>query len=265
MCSRKVVVGVAVFLLIVTAGVRADWHNWYGSGGVDQNWDNPLNWQYQTAPDPWDNPIVDTDLSGASKYPILSSGNHNYFEVYVGWNNDGAMRMTGGTIATDAGSWKGLALGYNTAGKSGTLYMDGGTITVNSRMYLGNESGTWGGTTGIIEMAGGTIYNNFMWEAMTLSGSSHIDLTGGTIDGERLLIKSSGAYVNITDTGKLILRHQNTGLLLTDIAGYIASNQIRGDNLQVAWDGNIVTITSIPEPATMLLLGLGGLLFRRKK
>ena len=30
-------------------------------------------------------------------------------------------------------------------------------------------------------------------------------------------------------------------------------------------DGDFTTITAIPEPATMMLLGLGGLLIRRKK
>ena len=85
-----------------------------------------------------------------------------------------------------------------------------------------------------------------------------------------LLRDRIGGFIIIA--GKIIV-NDTTGLFVDVFGGYAASNQLTGNGvtddsqLSIVWNGvDKTTITAIPEPATMLLLGLGGLgLVRRKK
>ena len=94
------------------------------------------------------------------------------------------------------------------------------------------------------------------------AGVGHVQLDGGLIDvtGNGGLIMSSSGSVDITG-GILKLNGEVTNMsVYGNVTAYGGAGSFVYD-----YDGARTTVTAVPEPTTLALIGLGSLLIRRKR
>ena len=256
MCKKLIVL---VCLLAITSSAWAGgglWHNF----GTDSLWSTPANWQGGAAPSsaeagyitydwcPWGEPVIDDGIAAVASQVIVGwaafgegdvtlnvdGGSLTTPDLWLGLDgtlaNHGILDMTDGTVTVSST----LAIGFNTG--KGTINMSGGTINVTGNLALPNAGG-YGAINlydGLIDITGGFIPTD---------GSYHIEIQEGTMkiagDYEALVYywASQGWWTGYGDPAKIV-------------ASYDAGS-------------NVTTVT--PEPATMVLLSLGGMALLRRK
>jgi hypothetical protein len=153
-------------------------------------------------------------------------------------NGNGVLNLVNGTIGC-----RDLEVGGAMNG-TGTLNMTSGTINVWDDFEIGISTGS----TGIVHLDGGTIKLDGSFEGV----------------GSALLRMYVGGSMNFGG-GTLIL----PGDQRSRIKGYVDSGWITSSLGEVKTDLDMnpgfTTVYAIPEPATMVLLGLGGLLLRKRR
>jgi hypothetical protein len=230
-----------LFLVLLLGFVNTASATWVGwdNGGGDRLWITPENWNPDGVPLSTDSvnfqnipegtgPIVDWTCMAEIEHTFITDGT--------------TLTVTGGSLRAGMGSY--IMLGSNQGDKKlATLEQTGGTVET-LMMCIGNEG------PGLLKAYGGTlITNNLEMRYGTMEGL--VDITEGTIidyDNVESDLDKINAYI---ESGKIIANGGNPGWFV----------HVEHDPLN---DRNI--ITAIPEPATIMLLGLGGLtLIRRKR
>ena len=214
-------------------------------------------------------------------------------ELTVGWDGDGTMTMDGGTIAIGGP----LQVNRGSTGK-GVMNMNAGLISSPWEIQVDN-TGVLNMAGGTIDVAHG------MWAGNGASGSGTINMTGGSIDCEWLMVPKHNAvgtgHINLDD-GVITATHLEFGndadssgtMDITEGVLIVSANELAtveslatdgyltghdGINRGWAHDGKYgllrwdwddvnsgkMTVWTIPEPTTIALLGLGGLVLLRKK
>lgn len=264
---------VLVLLLVVASVASATDLIWIGNyaGGDGVSFTGNNNWTAD-----WVNPHAapgSTDtaqilaISWVSAYPTLS-GSATVGSLFMGLDNTGHLPgaaltiQSSGSLSTSTGN--GVQIGWysnavlNTAGTVNT-----GTAWLT--MGAGNGANGYGNAT--LNITGGTVTTGAV--NFNLNSTNHIQLDGGTLNaGDILSLHETNQSIDITGLGKIVVAGNWTGP-----AGWLAEmNHLTGYGLgsKIQYDYNVTTpgattITAIPEPATMLLLGLGGLLLRKKR
>jgi hypothetical protein len=173
---------------------------------------------------------------------VLSMGAAGGNSMYIGKNGRGIIEMSGGTINTASH----IDAGGVVAGTEGILNMTGGTININGKLMAGR----YAGAVGRVYISGGTVYATDLYHEL-----------GWNLDGDGL--------IDVSGTGEIILTGQDKTKLENYIAnGYLTANGNINDAVIVEYEEGgqwYTSMTAVPEPATMLLLGLGGIVLNRKR
>ncbi len=163
---------------------------------------------------------------------VADGGSLTADNVYLGWGQPGGvLHMEGGLLNVNAQ----ISVGGNGGGSTGLIDMTGGVIDTGT-LFIDNGSNS---VSGQVNLAGGTIYAN-----LSVGANGRLDISGGTFVWEGF---DFSGINGLNTWNNWIDAYGGTGTLVA------------------TYDGLNTTITAIPEPATMLLLGLGGLLIRRRR
>ncbi len=180
------------------------------------------------------------DLSGNS---VTSTGS-----VIVGQQGYATLDVSENAVLNVASN---LNIGNYIAASTGIANISGGTITSDTFLVGGLGSGTLNMSAGVINVAG---------EFSVAGGDNfgHVQLDGGTITAAELVLNTVGT-MQITGDGMMILEGADWTIEMED---YLFSGQL---DATVRFDGANTVLTAVPEPASLMLLSLGGFLIRRKK
>lgn len=266
----------SLLVVLSLVGVVSASEVWSGDGS-DNNWTTPDNWHGDVPVDTyakiqgnagsWGNAVTidSTNVSGDAGevnpnkvglgkgdtcYLTMSGGVANTKTFVVGMDaGTGYMEMTGGTLSLTKDDSDDLIIAESDGTvNAGTLTMTGGNIEVNDNLELARASGSG---TGVLNLDGGTIYMNGHHNDNNLK----INDNGGT-----------GGLIDITE-GTLEFEYDNTGDVQSAIDnGYITAYDGTGTVVNTYDAGtNLTTVTAVPEPATLSILGLSGLFMIRRR
>ena len=155
-------------------------------------------------------------------------------------------------------------------GRNGLFYMYDGAVTAlygQGAITIGNGNSTFGTCFGKMYMTGGTVDALTFRIGRYTGVTGEVYLSGGTITTNVFEMGLGTKLLDITGSGKLVLNGNQTALIDGYIDnGWIKSNGVAWDDYShVYYDGSKTTLTLIPEPATICLLGIGALSLIRRR
>jgi hypothetical protein len=291
---KKVSSLIVVASLVLAMGVSANaatyrYHDSKGTPANNGDWNNLTNWFVSgsnpgTLPGEFDTADLPANKFGGDAAEVLTFGlpgtvpttiNCLSITAYsptpgvympVTLTVDGQLRVKAQKI--EGGLWSDgmLTMGSGNAGK-GTIIMNGGLLEIDDSAWIGSgvDSGVPG--NGELIINGGTVkvgytpgLDNYADLTVGRDGSTgHIEMAGGDLYASILSLGTYGTINFSSPDSKIVV---NNTWQLSTIQGYLGST-ITNAQLEVV--GDTMELTMIPEPATMALLGLGGLLFARRR
>lgn len=237
------------------------------NGTGDGEWNTAGNWQEGafplTVPDQTGAAYI--GLSGVDACVIDGTQAQAQAQwVWLGVGGPGELNVVaGGLLGTPIWGPGETFVGNDGAGceYNGVLNIDGaGSIARSEKWMIGSAPG---GPTGVVNITNGGNMTGVWW------GNYVVDTgTINIIDGTMTILGQGDFFVagliDICGTSTLTLDGDRKAL----IDGYIASGAIKGNGVLGGAVATIVgettVVSVIPEPATLVLLGLGGLFLRRR-
>lgn len=285
---KKLIILLMVVGLVCAAS--ADTLRYRGNGPWQDLDDGSHGWISPDAPDATD--TVRANWGGAT---ITLDYETTVSAFQAGVDESGTFHIQSGGIL-NAGNSK---IGNNNA-CTGTMIIDaGGTVNANGGwlMVAGNSL-----VTGVADVSGTLNSAGHLWMATGTDSTALMDINAGGVvsvggmiglgtvnastpsggvatlnvnDGGLLALANihgagtsifPGSMININGSGLITLPGDFVGVMTNlYIPSYVTGDGILG-NAVATYDGigDITTVT-VPEPVTMVLFGLGGMLIRRKK
>ncbi len=258
MNARKVVVLAGI--LLVSGLSMADWLWWTNDTG-NQQWTDTGNWTaYPTLSD---DVVIGMDYGAG---PVLGAGQTGYGH----WIHLTETTPAGSLLTIDGGTLHcndHLLVGENWGSdQKGSLLVNAGTVNTTLLMVGGGTNGSNG--TGYVQLEDGVINISWMlaigggYDGITGGGAGHVQLNGGILHavGGGGLVMSDHGSLDITG-GTLVLSGEIADLTaFGNVTAYDGNGSFVYD-----FDGTHTTITAIPEPATLFLIGLGILGLRKMR
>jgi hypothetical protein len=254
-----------VLTLVAALGTTASAATAYAQGG---DWSSSGSWYAGYTPTSAD--YVYGYGATAANPQVLSTGTGECAWIRMGTYSDGGLTVTGGTLNTyvDLSGFAGLMMGDAYAV---TLDVSGGDVNLSRLNVWGNAIAhsaiQTGGTVDVAELNVGQWGYTSTLDYQLIDGYLAIE---DNVDSANPLTGSTGSIlINVTG-GELVLGNA----LLADVlsSGSLAAEGTlaTAGNLNslftvTAPDAEHTSLVLIPEPATMVLLGLGALVLRRKK
>ena len=254
MCKKMFVLGVCVLVLAFASSALAT-QVWDG-GGAGDSWSTATNWSGDAVPTSGDD-VYFGDWTTASAGPAVVDGLGFGGTVYLGNRVEGGpsyLNVDGGSLALAGNAYMGMG-----AGSNGTLTVNSGSVSVGGATIIG-EAGS-----GTLVMNGGTLTSTWQVLFGNAGGTGHVQLDGGTMDVHSLIMTSG--TMDITG-GLLKMKWDYTPSINAFVAAGLITGYGGSGSVVVEYDTatEYTMVTAVPEPATMMLLGLGGLgLLRRKR
>ncbi|MHC4424764.1 MAG: PEP-CTERM sorting domain-containing protein [Planctomycetota bacterium] len=261
MKSVNVVCVVAVLLMASMASAATVWNP--AANGIYPpdagNWGVAANWT-NNVPGVADGKAV-FNVPDAAECVVTDA--QSFAQLVQGDNNvGGVIRVTDGGSLTTTGGWS--AVGYNNTAHM--IVETGGSVSFGEHMWIGLNSGG----PGTLDINGGTVNVAQMIGLGWDTGTGYVNVNDGgllalsNIHGDGASSIKGDSLLSINGTGVITLPNDFVGVIETYAgAGLIAGDGILG-NVQASFADGVTTVV-VPEPASMILLGLGGLLLRRKK
>jgi hypothetical protein len=232
--SKFLIVSLLCLFVCVSIASADSW--WYGTAG-DHDWSNVANWVVEGVP------------TSSSVVNVAASDSTYALRPII---NVTAAALDIHQAGHNASHWEPAVIDV----------VAGAAMTVTN-WYIGNDA-----TLGILNISGGQVDIGTFYVASgtawpNTGGLAEVNLDGGELGVTTLDIGASGV-IDIT-AGTLRLAGDATDL----IAAYMLANKITAYNGQgtvvVTYDNTNTFVTATPEPATMLILGLGSLFLARRK
>ena len=198
----------------------------------------------------------------------------------IGQGGTGNLNVTGGSYTNTGWTYVGfggtgnIAIGGGGAANFGPLRLwngsmvSSGTVTVGSDMTVG-ESGAFD-----LTMTGGSLDQTAGWLYVGFGAAGGVHLNGGLLSINSLQLDgSAGEYFDMSGDGTLKIKDARPEDIAWQINWYASQGYLTVNGhesavgmLDIATESgtDYTIVTVIPEPVTMLLLGLGGLFIRRK-
>jgi hypothetical protein len=286
MCKKLVCLLLVLGLAGIASAANVDWTG-VGDGST---WENPYNWEEEPIPSG-----IYRLPNSADRAKLHDGPGASHFQVLSSAQTVGNIQSTYANVTTTIKNGASLTLVsgqydmYTGAGDTITTTIDaGGSVTLTAGIFhIGRYHATsWNGDVvvnvsgSVTATSGGvTVGTRSMGTPGTGSGgSSTLNIYDGgvvTCDAFSMVPDSDNiskdADLRLYDTGKLVVQGI-TGLKYVTIRDYLeGGGLIFGDdvdgNAEIILDYiNDEIIVQIPEPATIAMLGLGGLaLIRRKR
>jgi len=214
---------------------------------------------------------VIASAASSTGFAVMNGGVMNVAADFtVGDFGTGGLTLNGGTLNANGG-WTMVG---RRPGVLGTLLVDGGDFNSTGNLFIGAEgTGILTVNSGSVNLGGwliGSKYNAGATADLVINGgvvsASSMDLSGlgaVTLDlNGGLLITRSGVLLEDADStfyigaGELRFDGSAYGDVLAQVSG---SNFIYDDTMSVTDNGTYISVTSIPEPATLgLMVFFGG-------
>lgn len=257
--KRVSVVCLAVFLMASMVSASTVWNpagNTVTPGS--QAWGDADNWN-NGIPTAVEKAVF--NVTDAAECQV--SGSFSDFQLVQGDNGPGGIiRILDGGILTTKVTWS--AVGYNDV--ANTIVDAGGSMTFGQHAWIGFGAGS----NGTLDVSGYVRVNGMLglgWNG----GDGYVNVNdGGVLDlhqlhGDGASSVKQNSLLSINGTGQILLPGDATSLIANYAAnGLITGNGVIGDVQVDVVNGNSI-VTAVPEPATMLLIGLGGLLIRKRR
>jgi len=262
-----------VFCVLVLTGSALAVETWHIGGSVGGTiyvkWDADVF----TGGD-WDNPTLNSPLHeswnlvdpcvGGVLNPYYLGDGSTYPDGFYGkviMYDQAELRIDAGAkVGVGYCIWSGgNVTGGNDWGK--VIVEDGWLITEKLRHWKGGGQ-SWH------EVLGDGILEANYWEIGSVDNGDNI-VHGLIADNalakiENLSFNTAGSTLDITG-GKLLVKNYSVNEVVNDLicCGWITNTS--GEGLMVLTEGDYTSVQLLPEPSTLLILGLGGLILRRRK